>query len=397
MGEGRLVAARFIQNLMTDFNAELDVKDQASFGETALANVYEHLKNRANYAPTPMVKLNRLAKELGVAEILVKDEGMRFELGSFKALGGAYAVEVLARNAVAEKLKRDVTILDLYNDEDVKAVVKEIVFCCATDGNHGRSVAYGAQLIGAKAKVFVHEGVSQSRVAAMEEFGADVHRVAGNYDTSVLHAKTVADAEKWILVSDTSWEGYEDIPALVMQGYIAMVDEALAQIDLLPTHVFIQAGVGGVAAAVCAHLALRLGEDRPLIVIVEPDLAACVFQSALSGEASQIEAGAPTVMAMLECYKTSPLAWRIISKIADAFLTVDEEDAVSAMRRLANPVDGDASIIAGESGGVGLAGLMLICRDEEAMMQVGLEASSRILLINTEGATDPELYSQLIA
>jgi diaminopropionate ammonia-lyase len=267
---------------------------------------------------------------------------------------------------------------------------------CATDGNHGRSVAQGAQLVGARAAIFVHSGVSDERVAAIARFGAQMIRVEGTYDISVAEAARVSAEKGWTVVSDTSWPGYERMPGLVMQGYTAMVRETLRQLPAPPTHVFVQAGVGGVAAAVAGHLALVLGNQRPIFVVVDPARAACLFETARAGHPVKIEHGEPTVMAMLECYEPSLVAWRVLSRVADAFMTVGEEDAVAAMNRLARPAGDDPAIVAGESGGVGFAALSKAAADPHLKAALGLSAASRILLINTEGATDPARYTELV-
>ena len=288
-----------------------------------------------------------------------------------------------------------VDIAELHSPE-VRAVAGQMTVACATDGNHGRSVAAGAQLVGAKAAIFVHAGVSDERVAAIARFGAEMIRVAGTYDDSVAEASRVCAEKGWIVVSDTSWPGYERIPGLVMQGYTAMVREALRELPQPPTHVFLQAGVGGMAAAVAGHLAVVLGDQRPTFVVVDPARAACLFETARAGHPVKVEHGEPTVMAMLECYEPSLVAWRVLSRVADAFMTVEEEDAVAVMNRLARPAAGDPAIVAGESGGAGLAGLLRAAQDETARAAIGLDGTSRVFLINTEGATDTERYRELV-
>jgi diaminopropionate ammonia-lyase len=181
-----------------------------------------------------------------------------------------------------------------------------------------------------------------------------------------------------------------------MQGYTALVAEALVQLPAPPTHVFVQAGVGGIAAAAAAHLALALGEARPFFTVVDPARAACLYESARAGRPVKIAHGAPTVMAMLECYDPSPLAWRVLRCVADAFMTVEDAAAVEAMNRLARPVAGDPAIVAGESGGAGLAGLLTALRDPEAKAMAGLGPQARVLVVNTEGATDPARYRELV-
>lgn len=369
--------------------------DAALFDAAAVDAVDAYLRTREGYAPTPLVALPALARALGLGALHAKDEGFRLGLGSFKALGGAYAVARLALEEAERRLARPLALADL-DAPDVRAVTRTMTFACATDGNHGRSVAQGARLVGAKSAIFVHAGVSDARVAAIAGFGADMIRVAGSYDESVVEAARVAARKGWTVVSDTSWPGYERIPGLVMQGYAAMAREALRALPAPPTHVFIQAGVGGVAAAMAGFFALALGPDRPKIVVVEPARAACLYASALAGEPVAIADGPPTVMAMLECREPSRMAWRVLARLADAFMTVEEQAAIAAMNRLARPLPGDGAIVAGESGGAGLAGLTRAAADPTLREALGLDAASRVLLFVTEGATDPALYQKLV-
>ena len=385
----------FLTNRHEHYRAPLDPRDAETLGVAAGEEVERFLSHRENHVVTPLHSLASLARERGVGAIHIKDEGLRLGLDSFKALGGSYAVIRLVLDAASERLGRVVDVA-MLQAPDVRAVAAAMTFACATDGNHGRSVAQGAKLVGARAVVFVHSGVSQERVAAIARFGAEMVRVAGSYDESVEEAARVANKNGWTIVSDTSWPGYERIPALVMQGYTAMVREALRQLPEPPTHVFVQAGVGGVAAAVAGHLALALADRRPMFVVVEPSRAACVYESARAGRPIKIEQGEPTVMAMLECYEPSLIAWRVLSRVADAFMTIEEEDAVDAMKRLARPLGADPAIIAGESGGVGLAGLIRALADHETRKALHLGSQSRIFVINTEGATDPQRYAELV-
>ena len=386
----------FLANRHSDYRLALDPRDAEALSVEAAAEVERFLRHRENHVVTPLHALPALARELGVGAIDIKDEGLRLGLGSFKALGGSYAVIRLVLDAASGRLGSAVDVAALHTP-DVRAIAAGMTFACATDGNHGRSVAQGAKLVGAKSVVFVHSGVSEERIAAIARFGAEMVRVAGSYDDSVEEAARVADKNGWTIVSDTSWPGYERIPALVMQGYTAMVREALRQLPKPLTHVFVQAGVGGVAAAVAGHLAVALADQRPRFVVVEPARAACVYESARVGRPVKIEQGEPTVMAMLECYEPSLIAWRVLSRVADGFMTVEEEDAVNAMKRLARPSGADPAIVAGESGGVGLAGLTRALADPEACEALELGPQSRVFLINTEGATDPLRYAELVA
>ncbi|PLU19415.1 diaminopropionate ammonia-lyase [Sinorhizobium medicae] len=385
----------FLLNNHPEYSKPLDPADAETLGVAAANKVERFLSFRENHAETPLVALPRLAAEIGVSAIHVKDEAYRLGLGSFKALGGAYAVIRLLLEEAGESLGRAVDVSELYSAE-VRPVACSMTFACATDGNHGRSVAQGAQLVGAKAAIFVHAGVSKERVAAIARFGAEIIRVDGSYDDSVRESSRVAEANGWTVVSDTSWPGYERIPGLVMQGYVALVRESLRQMPEPPTHVFIQSGVGGIAAAVAGHLAVELGARRPTFTVVDPARAACIVETARAGRPVTIAHGEPTVMAMLECNTPSLLAWRILARAADAFMTVDEDDAISVMRQLADPVADDPAIVAGESGGVGLAGLLKAAADPEMRAALRIDGRSRIFLVNTEGATDPGKYEEIV-
>jgi len=385
----------FLLNTHPDHRKPLSADDAETLGAAAAAEVERHLAHRDNHAVTPLHVLPVLAAELGVGALYVKDEGHRLGLGSFKALGGSYVVVKLVLEEASRRLGRAVDIAELQATE-VRAVASSMTFACATDGNHGRSVAQGAQLVGAQAAIFVHSGVSEERIAAIARFGATMIRAEGTYDDSVAEAARVSGEKGWIVVSDTSWPGYERIAGLVMQGYTALVAEALRQMPQPPTHVFVQVGVGGIAAAIAAHFALVLGEKRPVFVAVDPARAACMFESARAGQPVKAAVGEPTVMAMLDCYEPSLVAWRILSRVADGFMTVEDADAVAVMNRLARPAGDDPVIVAGESGGAGLAGLIAAAADPAIGTQLGLDDKSSVFVVNTEGATDPQRYAELV-
>ena len=384
-----------IRNTHADHDKPLSRDDAEMLGVAASAEAERLFSHREAYKPTPLHQLPALARELGCAAVHVKDEGFRLGLGSFKALGGAYAVIRLVLEAAAAKLGRTLDDSDI-NDPAVRAVAAGMTFACATDGNHGRSVAQGAELVGARSVVFVHGGVSDERVAAIARFGAEMVRVAGTYDDSIVEAARVAAEQGWTVVSDTSWDGYERIPGLVMQGYTAIAQEAFDQLPARPSHVFVQAGVGGIAAALAAQMLTQFGADRPFFTVVEPELAACIFEAARQGHPVKIAHGAPTVMAMLECYDPSPLALRVLYRAADAFLTAADSDAVEAMNRLARPASNDPAIVAGESGSAGLAGLLAALHHPQTRAALKLDRASKVFLVNTEGATDPARYAELV-
>ena len=383
-----------IPNTLSSHGEPLDAHDAVMLSVAAAEDVEGAIAHWPEYSPTPLVAVPALARELGVAAIHVKDEGRRAGLGSFKALGGAYAVARLALEHAGRRFRRDLTFPDLI-EPDVRSVSAGLTFGCATDGNHGRSVAWGASQVGAASAIFVHAGVSDERVAAIARYGAEVIRVPGTYDDSVEEAARVCADNGWTVVSDTSWPGYERVPGLVMQGYTVLLREALRQLTAPPTHVFIQAGVGGIAATLAGHLAIVFGKTRPKLIVVEPARAACLFASAQAGRSTKVAHGEPTVMAMLECYEPSLVAWRVLSRAADAFMTVGEEHAVSAMNRLARPLGDDPVIVAGESGGAGFAGLVRVAGEDGWRLSIGLGSDARVLLVNTEGATDPGRYRAL--
>lgn len=382
-----------INNFFRESRAHSDI-DRAALGREAPLEALRHLRHCPHYAATPLLSLPRLGAELDIAALHIKDEGQRLGLGSFKALGGAYAVVRIVVQAASAALGRTIGLSALQAPE-VRQAAARVTVCCATDGNHGRSVAAGARLVGANAVIFLHEGVSAEREAAIAAFGARTVRVAGTYDHSVAEALRVAAGNGWTVVSDTSWPGYEEVPLQVMQGYTVMLHEALAALEQPPTHIFIQSGVGGVAAAIAGHLADLDGIAMPRLVVVEPSAAACLLAAAKSGDAGPIPHDGSTVMAMLECYEPSLVAWRILKTTAYAFMTVEDHEAIDAMRRLAHPLGGDPAIVAGESGGVGLAALIKVSKDAEARRLLGLDAQARVLLFNTEGATDPVIYRTL--
>ena len=384
----------FKSNDNPNYRSSLDPVDAQTLGVEAAVTVERFLSFRDNHVETPLHELPALAAELGVGSIHVKDEGFRLGLGSFKALGGAYAVIRLVLEVASRRLGREADVTELHTPE-ILSIAKTMTFACATDGNHGRSVAQGAQLVGAKAAIFVHRGVSEARIAAIARFGAEMIRVSGTYDDSVREAARVSDERGWSVVSDTSWPGYERIPGLVMQGYTAIVREALRQMPEPPTHVFVQAGVGGIAAAIAGHFEALMGSKRPIFVVVDPARAACIYETAKAGHPVKLAHGEPTAMAMLECYEPSLVAWRVLSRVADAFMTVEDSEAVAVMNQLARPSGGDPAIVAGESGGAGLAGFLQAAGDAATRAALGLGQNSRIFVVNTEGATDPELYEKL--
>jgi diaminopropionate ammonia-lyase len=342
------------------------------------------------YAPTPLRDLPDLARQAGIGSLRMKDEAGRFGLGSFKALGGAYAVATLLCNELARAGIAPAAATGDLETGTYRAATEQVTVTCATDGNHGRAVAWGAQRFHAGCVIFIHATVSQGRADAIARYGAEIRRVPGTYDDAVRECARHAQAHNWHVVSDTSWPGYTEIPRDIMQGYRLMADEAADQwTGPPPTHVFIQGGVGGAAAAVSVQCRARF-KPSPALIVVEPDHAACLRASAELGERTAIPGDLDTIMAGLACGEPSLLAWQELDRAAAAFMAIPDDAAVATLRLLAAQ-----GIVAGESGVAGLAGCLLAAADPAARATLGLGAASRALLFNTEGATDPQLYAKL--
>ncbi|MDD2547785.1 MAG: diaminopropionate ammonia-lyase [Burkholderiaceae bacterium] len=382
-------------NPARDRSAPYGPHRQAILGAEALARAEQELSQWEGHAPTPLHRLPALAEVLDVAEVHYKDEGGRFGLGSFKALGGAYAVARLLCRELGARLGRTLGTRDLLSPA-VRAQCAEITVTCATDGNHGRSVAWGAQRFGCRCVIYVHATVSEGREQAIAHYGAEVVRTPGNYDDAVRQADADARAHGRFVISDTSYPGYMDVPRDVMQGYQLMVHEAAQALAQRPTHVFVQAGVGGLAAAVCAYFWERDGGQRPTCVVVEPDRADCLMQSARAGQLTAVTGDIDTLMAGLACGEVSHLAWDILEPGADAFCVIPDAAAPAAMRLMAHPLGRDPVVVAGESAVAGVAAAVAACQDLATRAALGLTAESRLLFFGSESATDPALYAALV-
>lgn len=343
---------------------------------------------------TPLYDLPDLAAELGVGQVRVKDESVRSPLGSFKALGAPIA---LVRLILRTFPGHGFTTADLFAGRHASQLAGFSVVS-ATDGNHGRALAAAAQSVGCRCVIVLHAHVSVEREQAIAAYGAQIVRVEGNYDASVAHAAALAQARGWQVVSDTSYDGYEQIPGDVMQGYGTLVAELVEASGQDPafTHVFLQGGVGGLAAGIVSYLWELMGEQRPTFIVVEPKQADCLLQSAMAGQPRAASGSVDSLMAGLACGETSPLAWRFLQPSVDFFMTLDDCDAIAAMRRLAQGSARDIPLLAGESAVAGLAGLARLMAVPALAAQVGLGGDSRVWLISTEGATAPALYTELV-
>ncbi|MGR3984069.1 MAG: diaminopropionate ammonia-lyase [Gammaproteobacteria bacterium] len=375
-------AGRIAESLRGDFNA---AANQEAFRE---------ISNWRGYRPSELLRLEQLAAEFGLGALYYKDESSRFGLGSFKALGGAYAVQWLLQREIFSRNGERASARDLEAGAQ-RQHTGRITVVTATDGNHGRAVAWGARRFGCACRIFIHAGVSEFRAREMRNLGAEVVRIDGNYDRSLEFAARDAGADGHYLVSDTSTAEYTELPRVIMAGYSVLMSEVMEQLrGGRLTHVFVQGGVGGLAAAVAAFLWERLGAARPRMVVVEPELAACLFQSARRGRPVTVKITRETIMAGLSCGEVSLLAWRTLASAAHDFLTISDDLVAPLMRMLAHDGGG---IEAGETGAAGLAACLAACAQPQYKAALGLDARSRVLTIGTEGATDRELYDSIIA
>lgn len=351
------------------------------------------------YEKTPLVEMSSLAKELGVGDIFVKDESYRFGLNAFKVLGGSFAIG----NYLAKKLGMDISELSYEKmiSDEIREKLGEITFVTATDGNHGRGVAWTANQIKQKAVVYMPKGSAAERLANIQAEGADASITDMNYDEAVRLANRKAEENGWVMVQDTAWEGYEDIPTWIMQGYATMAYEAYEQLGEKPSHIFLQAGVGSLAGAVAGFFSSMFGEDRPIITVVEPEKAACLFKTAEAndGELHFVTGDMDTIMAGLACGEPCSIGWNILRDYADNFISCPDYVAANGMRILGNPPRGDERVISGESGAVTAGCVAEIMRNpelENIKKALKLDENSRILCISSEGDTDEANYKAVV-
>lgn len=368
-----------------------------------LEEVKNFHKTINNYNKTPLVNLNNLARELGLRSLLVKDESKRGGLNSFKVLGSSYAIAKLICKKLDLRLK-DVSF-GYLKSEEVKNKTGEITFVTCSDGNHGRGVAWTAREIGQKAVVYLPKGTAKKRVEAIAELDAKAIVTDLNYDDTVRYAVKIAEENHWEIVQDTAWDGYEEIPIWIMQGYAAMAYEALEQIEEMgiekPTHIFIQAGVGAMAGAVLGFCVNYFNGKHPITTVIEPVNAACMFKSAEidDGKPYRVIGELETIMAGLACGEPILYGWEILRDFADAFSTCPDYVTARGMRILANPLGNDEKIISGESGAVGTGLISLIMQRKELTKvreRLALNQNSTVLLFSTEGATDPINYRSIL-
>lgn len=350
------------------------------------------------YAPTPLANLPNLASWLGIENLWIKDEALRLDLNAYKVLGASYAVA----RVLAQKLGLDGPSITFTALRSQASKFHEITFVTATDGNHGRAVAWAAHELGCRAVVYMPQGSAEVRLEAVRELGADAATIDGNYDDAVRLAAKHARERGWILLQDTSWKGYEEIPIYIMQGYATLLTETFDQLGAQrPTHIFVQTGGGSLAAGLLAFLGHTFGEERPFFTVVESMQADCYFQSANTGNGRPVivSGDLDTIMAGLACGEPSAIGWQILKAHADAFAACSDEVTRRGMRLLGNPLKGDDRVISGESGAVtaGLVFALLHNPKYKRMAQMlHLTNASKILLFSTEGDTDPAHYREVV-
>jgi len=389
---------RLSANPRADRSAVYGASERAILSHAAAKAARAAISSWPGYLPTPLRYLDGLAGREGVAAIRYKDEASRFGLGSFKALGGAYAVEKLLQQLLLEHVSAtEISARDLI-ERRYHQFTSKVTVTCATAGNHGRSVAWGARLFGCDCVVYLPAVTTPQREAAIAAYGAQIVRTSTDYDEAVRLCDADARRLGRFVISDTSYPGYTETPKHVMQGYTVMAAEIVDQLPAggRPTHLFVQAGVGGLAAAVSAHLWEAWGSDRPLTIVVEPDPADGVFRSVTAGRRVSVPGDYYSIMSGLAAGEVSLLAWPILERSADFVMTIPDSAAEATMRLLAKDLDDDPPIVAGESGAAGLAAALLALRDSEARVALHLDSGARLLVIGSEGATDPDNYSRIV-
>lgn len=356
------------------------------------------------YSKTPLAKLDHMAEYLGLGGLFVKDESYRFGLNAFKVLGGSFAMA----NYIAKQTHRDVSQLPyaVLTSEELRKEFGQATFFTATDGNHGRGVAWAANRLGQKSVVLMPKGSTQTRLENILKEGADATITDVNYDECVRRANAMAEqTPNGVMVQDTAWDGYEEIPSWIMQGYGTMASEADEQLREYgcdrPTHIFIQAGVGSLAGAVQGYFANRYPDNPPVVVVMEADSAACLYKGAKAADGSIriVDGDMPTIMAGLACGEPNTISWDILKNHVSVFTSCPDWVSARGMRLLAAPVKGDPQVTSGESGAVGMGLLSAVMEQEEyrdLRELLKLDKNSKVLLFSTEGDTDPQRYKEIV-
>lgn len=372
--------------------------DIAAFSDAKAAETLRFHRSIPVYAETRLVSMQSLAEQAQVRAVFVKDESSRFGLKAFKGLGGSYCMfRILCERFGLNPAEADYTS---FLREDIRKACGEITFATATDGNHGKGVSWAAKLFGCKARVFMPKGTVEARRRAIEEAGSAIAEITEwNYDRTVRYAASLAEQNGWILIQDTAWDGYEQYPAWIIEGYLTLAAEAVSQMNgLSPTHIFLQAGVGSMAAGIEAYFINRNKENPPLVSIVEPKASACIYESALAGDgkAHTVTGNPVTIMAGLNCGTPCSTIWPILRDCSAYFCACDDAVTEQGMRAYAHPAGTDAAVVSGESGAVTYGLLLSILESDELRSLFRINKDSVVLLISTEGDTDPDGYRRVV-
>ena len=371
---------------------------QALLNQEAFADVRAEVTSWPGYAPTPLMALDSLAAASGVGALWCKHEGFRFGIGSFKPTGPTYAMLSVLKNEVRKATGADAVATQDLVDRKYENITRDIVVSATTSGNHGRALAWGARTFGCRAVVYMNEGVSAGRERAIAAYGAEVIRVPGVYDQAVQRSYRDAESLGHFVISDYVSPDYPHVPRSIMQGYAFVAGEIVEQLAdrQPPTHVFAPGGGGRLSAAICGHLWQHYGRQRPRVIVVEPNASCCLYESARAGQPTTVSGETRSVMDGLVVEEASEEAWEILGEGAFAFLTVPDQAAVDAMRQAARPAEGDAPAVIGDTGSAAWAGFLAVSRDAQLGRQLGLDERSRVVVIATEGATDPEVYRDIV-
>ncbi|EST11195.1 diaminopropionate ammonia-lyase [Sporolactobacillus laevolacticus] len=379
--------------------ANVDLTDVHEFSDSEIEKVLSFQKTHEAYKETPLKSLDAMAEHLNVSKVYVKDESYRFGLNAFKVMGGIYSIAC----CLAEKLQLPIEKLsfDMLKTGEVKKELGDLTFISATDGNHGRGIAWVARELGLKSVIRMPKGSSLKRLAAIRAEGADAEICDVNYDETVRLCEQIARKNDYLMIQDTAWPGYEKIPLWIMQGYAAIAKEISEQIPEPPTHIFLQAGVGSYAGGIAAYFLHKYPDAPPKIVLVEPDQADCYFQSFAREDGAMQSVGGDmaTIMAGLACGEPNHTAFEILSRYTYGAVSCPDEVTALGMRIYGNPLYGDPQVVSGESGAVTMGVLYLLCTEvslENGRKELGINESSRILLISTEGDTDPQSYREIV-
>jgi len=397
-GQVRAVAGKYDASLLLNSAYRpREVKAVSAYTRQQADEAYARISSWPDYAVTPLRALPGAAKDFGIGALWCKDESRRLGLASFKAGGAVYASIYEIAKVLERRLGRPISDIDLFAARHKSDLADTFLICC-TDGNHGFSVAHAARRMGCRAVIYIPSGVSPQREAALAREGAEVVRIDGIYDEAYEQVEKVAAATPGaVLISDSATPHYKEIPARCMTGYAVIAREVVSQMgDAAPSHIMLPAGCGGMAAAMIAAFDQLLGEQAPKPIIVEPITADCVFASALEGTPTVVGGDLDTIMGGLSCAAVSYVAWPTLAVGAKAFLRMNDNAAIDAMRKFADPSGGDPIVTAGETGAAGLAGLIALEKDMEARKLLGLDMSSRVLVINCEGATDVDAYRKFV-